>query len=214
MPILACPLCLSDDTFRFFTDKNRDYDHCHNCQLVFVPANQHLSCDAEKAIYDYHQNQMDDVGYRQFLSRLATPMQDRLTVSANGLDYGCGPGPLLAKLFTEQGHHMQIFDPYYAPNMDVLQEHYDFVTCTEVIEHFRQPNLELHKLFGLLKPYGILGIMTKLVIDADAFSRWHYKNDLTHVSFFSRDTLKWLAIKYQCRLDILGNDVIIFTRNH
>jgi 2-polyprenyl-3-methyl-5-hydroxy-6-metoxy-1,4-benzoquinol methylase len=83
-----------------------------------------------------------------------------------------------------------------------------------VIEHFRQPNQELHKLFALLKPKGILGIMTKLVIDADAFSRWHYKNDLTHVSFFSRDTLQWLAIKYQCRLDILGNDVIIFTRNH
>ncbi len=214
MPILACPLCLSDNTFRFFTDKNRDYDRCQNCQLVFVPACQHLSYDAENAIYDYHQNQIDDAGYRQFLSRLAKPMLDRIDMPANGLDYGCGPGPLLAQLFAEQGHYMQIFDPYYAPNKQVLQERYDFVTCTEVIEHFRQPNLELHKLFALLKPKGILGIMTKLVIDADAFSRWHYKNDLTHVSFFSRDTLQWLAIKYQCRLDILGNDVIIFTRNH
>ena len=214
MPIHTCPLCLSDDTFRFFTDKKRDYYRCHNCQLVFVPTNQHLSNNAEKAIYDYHQNQIDDAGYRQFLSRLVIPMLDRLTVPANGLDYGCGPGPLLARLFTEQGHHMEIFDPYYAPNKDILLEHYDFVTCTEVIEHFRQPNLELHKLFALLKPDGILGIMTKLVIDAEAFSRWHYKNDSTHISFFCRDTLQWLATKYQCRLDILGNDVIIFTRNH
>ena len=212
MPIPACPLCLSQDTFRFFSDKNRDYYRCHSCLLVFVPADQHLSFEAEKAIYDLHQNQLDDAGYRQFLSRLAMPMLDRLPAPATGLDYGCGPGPLLAKLFTEQGHQTQTFDPFYAPDQQVLRQCYDFVSCTEVIEHFRQPKDELHTLFGLLKPDGILGITTKLVIDADAFSRWHYKNDLTHVSFFAKETLQWLATHYQCQLEILGKDVIIFSR--
>lgn len=212
MPIYSCPLCLSHDSFNFFSDRQRDYQRCRNCQLVFVPAHQHLSLQDEKALYDLHQNQLDDLGYRQFLSRLAEPMLTRLKGPAQGLDYGCGPGPLLAKLFMEQGHRMQVFDPFYAPNTEHLQSRYDFVTCTEVIEHFRQPHIDLERLFALLQPNGLLGIMTKLVIDADAFSRWHYKNDLSHISFFCRETLHWLAIKYRCRLEIIGKDAMIFTR--
>ena len=52
--------------------------------------------------------------------------------------------------------------------------------------------------------------MTKLVIDAEAFSRWHYKNDLTHVSFFSKTTMQWLAETYHCELEFVGKDVMIF----
>ena len=213
MPIFSCPLCLSSDTFNFYQDKQRDYHRCGVCHLVFVPTHFHLSLHAEKALYDRHQNQLDDSGYRQFLSRLANPMLARLNSPAHGLDFGCGPGPLLAKLFVEHGHQMQIFDPIYAACPEPLQSHYDFVTCTEVIEHFRQPNIELRKLFGLVKPNAMLGIMTKLVIDVDAFSRWHYKNDPTHVSFFCKDTLEWLANTFHCQLEILGKDVIIFTRS-
>lgn len=211
MPITPCPLCLSADTAEFFQDKQRDYLRCRQCRLVFVPPHQHLTPDAEKAIYDYHQNQSEDAGYRQFLSRLAEPLSSRLPTGACGLDYGCGPGPLLAKMFREQGHTMCTFDPYYAKQPETLQSQYDFVTCTEVVEHFRQPSQEFPRLFELLKPNGHLGIMTKLVIDADAFSRWHYKNDKTHVSFFSEHTLQWLAVTYRSRLEIIGKDVIIFT---
>ncbi|MCQ8127305.1 class I SAM-dependent methyltransferase [Methylomonas rivi] len=211
MPITPCPLCLSADTVSFFADKHRDYLRCRHCRLVFVPPRQHLSADAEKAVYDDHQNRMDDSGYRQFLSRLAEPLLSRLPARASGLDYGCGPGPLLAKMFSEQGHAMRTFDPFYANRPETLQSRYDFVTCTEVVEHFRRPRQEFQRLFGLLKPNGHLGIMTKLVINADAFSRWHYKNDPTHISFFSEDTLAWLAASYQCRLEIVGKDAIIFT---
>lgn len=211
MPVSPCPLCLSPNTNPFFQDRRRDYLRCRQCRLVFVPPRQHLTADAEKSIYDYHQNGAEDAGYRQFLSRLATPLANRLPAGAGGLDFGCGPGPLLAKMFNELGHAMQTFDPFYANRPETLQSRYDFVTCTEVIEHFRQPRREFDLLFRLLKPGGCLGIMTKLVIDADAFSRWHYKNDPTHISFFSEDTLAWLAAAYRCRLEIIGKDVGIFT---
>lgn len=211
MPITHCPLCRSPDTDGFFQDRQRDYLRCRHCRLVFVPPHQHLTEEAEKAVYDYHQNDVENAGYRQFLSRLATPLSRRLPTPASGLDYGCGPGPLLAKMLREQGHTMHTFDPYYANRPEILQNKFDFVTCTEVIEHFRQPGQEFNLLFGLLKPGGYLGIMTKLVIDADAFSRWHYKNDMTHIGFFSADTLQWLASSHGCRLEIIGKDVSIFT---
>ena len=208
----VCPLCFSKSLFLFHRDKRRDYYRCHQCRLVFVPRDQHLNFAEEKAIYDLHENHLDDPGYRLFLSRLTTPLQSRLLPRSTGLDYGCGPGPLLAQMLKKQGHNMEVYDPFYADNPQCLQLHYDFVTCTEVVEHFRQPNQEFNRLFALLKPKGLLGLMTKLVINAEAFSHWHYKNDLTHVSFFSESTLRWLADAYRYQLDIVGKDVIIFYR--
>ncbi|WAR43847.1 class I SAM-dependent methyltransferase [Methylomonas rapida] len=210
MPNPVCPLCLDAAPVAFYQDKNRDYYRCRRCHLVFVPPAQHLSPDAEKAIYDFHQNQLDDPGYRQFLSRLATPLQEKLSPASSGLDYGCGPGPLLAQMLKRFGHDVEVYDPFYANRPQHLQRRYDFVTCTEVVEHFRQPAQEFERLFGLLQPDGLLGLMTKLVIDAEAFSRWHYKNDLTHVSFFSKTTMQWLAETYHCELEFVGKDVMIF----
>lgn len=212
MPTPPCPLCLFAHCTEFYQDKRRSYFRCRHCHLVFVPPQQHLQPEAEKAIYDLHQNNLNDPGYRRFLSRLVTPLTAKIPPNASGLDYGCGPGPLLAKMLQEQGHKVQVFDPYYADTPDTLQNRYDFVTCTEVVEHFRQPQREFQRLFALLKPTGILAIMTKLVLDADAFSRWHYKNDMTHVSFFSEASIAWLARHYHCDYEIIGKDVILMTR--
>ncbi|WP_031435226.1 class I SAM-dependent methyltransferase [Methylomarinum vadi] len=207
---ITCPLCRGSQTPPFHRDKRRNYRRCLDCQLVFVAAEQHLSVDEEKAIYDLHENDPADPGYRQFLSRLAIPLSHRLPPNATGLDYGCGPGPALAALFKERGFAMQMFDPLYADDQKVLKQRYDFITATEVVEHFRNPHDEFERLFSLLHPQGYLGVMTKLVIDAEAFARWHYKNDPTHISFFSIPTFRWLAEKYGCKIKFLQRDVVIF----
>lgn len=207
---ISCPLCHHTQIDAFYCDKRRDYLSCRDCNLVFVPEHQHLSAAEEKAIYDLHQNHTDDEGYRRFLSRLSTPLTERLAQGATGLDFGCGPASALSVMLQEQGFRMHEYDPLYANQPELLQNRYDFVTCTEVVEHFRNPHTDIHRLFSLLKNGGFLGIMTKRVIDANAFARWHYKNDLTHISFFSISTFKWLAHKYRCRVEFFSQDVAIF----
>ncbi len=206
-----CPLCLGIDTLAFHQDKNRDYFRCNTCLLVFVPKHQHLDLHQEKAIYDLHENHADNDGYRQFLSRLATPLLARLQPRSAGLDYGSGPGPLLAEMLTQASHKLDLYDPFYADDPRYLQNRYDFICCTEVVEHFRRPGLEFQRLFSLLKPEGSLGLMTKLVRDADAFGKWHYIQDQTHISFFSITTFRWLAAVYHAEVEFIGQDVIIFT---
>ncbi|MBS3963781.1 MAG: class I SAM-dependent methyltransferase [Methylomonas sp.] len=208
----VCPLCQHVGVQHFHHDKRRDYFRCPVCELVFVPAAQHVSRISERAEYDLHCNDLDDPGYRQFLSRLAEPLSARLASAAHGLDFGCGPGPLLANMLRQQGHDLAVYDPMYADNPDVLSRNYDFITCTEVIEHFRQPAQAFEQIFQCLKPGGILGLMTKLVIDASAFSRWHYKNDPTHVSYYSPPTMTWLATSNHCEIEFIGTDVMILTR--
>ena len=205
-----CPLCSSKNLLDFHQDKRRQYLQCRDCYLVFVPATAHLSLVGEKAIYDLHQNNLLDEGYQKFLTRLRTPLLPYLKTSSHGLDYGCGPAPLLARLMENAGHPMAVYDPFYASDESVLNQRYDFITCSEVAEHFRQPQSEFQRLFGLLNPDGILAIMTKRVTNQDAFSRWHYKNDLSHISFFSETTFLWLADRYSYHVDFPCADVAIF----
>lgn len=207
-----CPLCAGRTLSAFHRDKRREYLRCETCRLVFVPPAFHLTAEAEKAEYDLHRNDPGDAGYRAFLGRLAEPLLARLTPGSLGLDFGCGPGPTLSCLFEEAGHEVALFDCFYANEPQVFDRRYDFITATEVVEHLHRPMDELTRLWSVLKPGGVLGLMTKLVIDADAFSRWHYKNDQTHVCFFSRDTFAWLAERLGADLEIIGNDVILLTR--
>ena len=211
-PLQACPLCRSPRVKKYFSDPQRDYLQCQSCSLVFVPSIQFVSAEKEKAYYDLHQNHPDDQSYRQFLSRLLNPIKEKLTAGDCGLDFGSGPGPTLSIMFAELGYPMKVYDHFYANDGYVLQQDFDFITATETVEHLHHPHTELERLWNILKPGGYLGIMTKLVIDCEAFANWHYKTDPTHVCFFSRETFLWLAELWQAKAEFFGNDVIVFQK--
>lgn len=208
-----CPLCWSTDGRPFYQD-SREYFRCPVCSLVFVPPHQFLSPVQEKAEYELHQNAADDAGYRRFLARLFDPVSQRLTPHSRGLDFGCGPGPALSVMFQEAGHSMAIYDPFYAPDPAPLQQQYDFIVASEVVEHLHHPRHELDRLWSCLKAPGLLGIMTKRVISQDAFSRWHYKRDLTHVCFYSSDTFRWLAVHWDATVVFPGSAVVLLSKRH
>ncbi|MCW7753498.1 class I SAM-dependent methyltransferase [Desulfobotulus sp. H1] len=211
--MFACPLCHSADSAVFFRGKRRLYLRCGECLLVFVDPVFHLSSSAEKAVYELHENDPEDEGYRRFISRLVIPLNQKLGERGRkGLDFGCGPGPALPRMMAEAGHSMAVYDPFFAPDASVLEELYDFITCTEVVEHWNVPAWTWPFVLGMLRPGGWLGIMTKLVLDGEAFARWHYKNDPTHVSFFSRETFSYLAQKGGLRVIFEGKDVILMQK--
>jgi len=180
---------------------------------VFVPPEQFISSEKEKAVYDQHENSADDPGYRHFLKRLFKPMLEQIPGNSYGLDFGSGPGPTLSIMFAEKGCHMKNYDYFYAPESKYLQQTYDFITATEVVEHLHHPRKELDRLWSCLKPEGSLGIMTKRVIDQAAFAHWHYKNDPTHICFFSLETFQWLAGYWNATLLIPEKDVVIFVKD-
>ena len=196
----------------FFADKRREYLRCGDCWLVFVAPAFFLSSEAEKAEYDLHENGPDDPGYRRFLSRVFEPTMARIRPGSSGLDFGSGPGPTLSRMFEEAGHRMEIYDIFYADDRSVLEQDYDFITATEVVEHLHRPRATLDMLWGCLRLGGVLSIMTKRVRDRDAFANWHYKNDMTHVAFFSRETFEWLAARWEAELALIGSDVAILSK--
>lgn len=115
-------------------------------------------------------------------------------------------------MFEEAGHAVQIYDPLYAADPTVFQQPYDFIAASEVIEHVRKPREEFQRLWGCLKSGGWLGLMTKRVIDREAFATWHYKNDPTHIRFFSVATFHWLATELGAELEVIGDDVVLLRK--
>lgn len=209
---VICPLCNEQDNKFFYRDIRRDYWRCNNCALVFILPQFFLQADAEKREYDLHENVDSDEGYKRFLQRAAEPLAQRLQPGSIGLDFGCGPAPVLANMLRELGHAVSLYDYFYMRDERVWQQTYDFIVATEVFEHLHNPGRELERLWSKLKPGGYLTAMTKLVLDVEAFARWHYKNDPTHVCFFSRATFMWLATQYCASLEFVGKDVILLRK--
>lgn len=210
-PSSLCPLCKGAANF-YHQDTKREYHQCETCSLVFVLPEYYLTPSEEKFCYDTHQNDPEDLGYRRFLSRLTAPLIDRLPSNAHGLDIGSGPGPTLSLMLEEADYEMSIYDPFYANDLSVFDKRYDFLTCTEVIEHVHNPHDQIKQWLALIPKGGIIGLMTKLVISPERFSLWHYKNDPTHVCFYSKDTFNWLANKYLLEVEFIADDVIILSK--
>lgn len=220
----TCPLCGSKHHTDFAeklvyvnqhlekTKQRRRYRKCDVCSLIFVDKRHLPTYAEEKALYDQHDNDPNDVGYRKFLSRMANPILDTIAADSKGLDFGCGPGPTLYHLFEEAGHRCCNYDPLYADDKALLKQQYDFVCSTEVIEHIHWPRKSLDLIWQLIKPGGVLGLMTKRPTGYDAFMQWHYTNDPTHVRFFSEATFQWLAEQWQAKVSFPEKDVAVLTK--
>lgn len=208
----TCPLCHGSKDTLYYHDKRGDYRRCSECSLVFVLPDVYLNPEDEKKRYDLHTNSPDDPDYRKFLSKVLDPVLERIEQKAFGLDFGCGPGPTLSKMFEEKGCTMNVYDHFYAKDEAVLEKSYDFITSTEVVEHLYDPKRVLDTLMAMLKPKGILALLTQVYPSQDAFGAWYYKNDPTHVCFFSDETMSYLAKRWDASLEVLGNGIFIFTR--
>ncbi len=207
---MACPLCYSARVRLYAEVQGRRYLGCSTCRLTFLDPVQRLSAPAEQAHYGTHENDPMDPSYRRFLSQLSGPLVARLPTGTEGLDYGSGPGPTLSLMLEEQGYRVQIFDPFFSADASVLARTYDFITATEVVEHFFSPREEFDQMNRMLRPGGWLAIMTETLREERAFSTWRYARDPTHVCFFHPATLRWIAEHYGWSMESPQQNVILF----
>jgi SAM-dependent methyltransferase len=187
----------------------RDYWRCTVCAATFVDPSQLPDEEGERTCYTLHENDPNDAGYRRFLWTLGGPLLERLPPAQEGLDYGCGPGPALAHMLAEAGHAVRLYDPFFHPDRSVLARTYDFVTCTEVAEHFHRPAEEFTCLDRLIRPGGWLAIMTCFQDDDHRFAQWHYRRDPTHLVFYREETFRHLATQFAWQCEVPVKNVVL-----
>jgi len=208
----SCPLCGSPGPVPLKVATFRPLLRCPRCRLLFVPPAERPDPDEERSRYDTHDNDPGDPRYRAFLGRLADPLLPHLRPGQEGLDYGAGPGPALQAMLEEAGFPTAVWDPFYHPDREVLRRRYDFITCTETAEHFHRPGREFRRLNRLLREGGWLGLMTQPPPPDLELSNWYYLRDPTHVCFFSKRTLAWMATRFGWEATFLPQGVTLFRK--
>lgn len=208
----ACPLCDGAAILHPARAAGRRLYDCGSCELIFVHPADRLELAQERAQYLLHENDPDDPRYRAFLEQLTGPLGERLRPGAEGLDFGCGPGPAIRPMMEAAGFGVRDYDPFFHPDEAALQATYDFVTCSEVVEHLHAPAGAFERLAGLLRPGGWLGVMTLLVQPETDLARWRYARDPTHVGFYRPATLRWLAARHGWRLHTDERRIALFQR--
>lgn len=194
---MNCILCKANikHTFEHPTLKTI-FHQCETCGIIFKDSSYFPSFDIEKARYEEHNNDINQEGYVQFLTRFIdegiTPFQKKGTI----LDFGSGPNPVLAILLKRYGYDVSCYDPFFHENLD-LNETYDMMTATEVVEHFHDPIKEFTWIDKHVKHKGYLSFMTLFYPeDRLKFLNWYYQRDVSHVVFYSPLTWRWLAKRF------------------
>jgi hypothetical protein len=169
------------------------YYYCKECELIFMDESFYLSSEEEKLRYTKHNNSITDDGYVNMFLNFIDEAVKPFVKKGDALDFGCGPGPVLSKLLKENNFETDIYDPYFFPDRVYLGKKYDLIACTEVIEHTKNPLYVFNFFSNYLKTRGKLALMTLFHSGVESFVDWWYRQDSTHICFFSLKTFQYLA---------------------
>ncbi len=208
---MKCPLCASD-TIVFSEIQTRIYYRCIACKGIALDPSQFLSHEAEKKRYQLHDNNINDSGYQKFVSPIIRAVIKEYESNHQGLDFGSGSGPVITSQLRKKGYSVVTYDPFFDANHSVLKKNYNYIICCEVMEHFYNPAKEFKLLSSLLHSGGTLYCKTRLFSDAIDFNSWWYKNDPTHVFFYTEDTLHWIKENFGFESMKIKDDLIVFRK--
>jgi len=192
---MLCKLCNKHVTNISDTRNNWEFLHCMDCGFIFKNPQDYVSSKEELKQYNNHNNTIDSPGYVEMFEKfMEETFLEHIDEIKNVLEFGSGPGPVFSELLKRLGLHVDMYDKYFSPERVYEGKEYDLITSTEVIEHIENP-LEIFEFFSAhVKSGGYLALMTQFhTNDAEDFKKWWYKNDPTHICFFTPQSFEILA---------------------
>jgi len=200
---MECLICKSATTIRYDEAYKLNYYSCDQCGFIAQDRESIASFEQERKEYDHHENSIDNEGYVAYFKRFIDKALIPYAALGQGLDFGSGPEPVFSQIMKRDYHaSMDIYDLHYQPETIYEGKSYDYIVSTEVIEHVKEPLEFLRLLKNHLKPGGVIALMT-LFHDGHeaAFLKWWYRRDITHISFFTPTTFRYIA-------EILGLEIV------
>ena len=189
---MECILCQNPLTSKI----DPQYFHCATCFAYVKDVDYYFSSEQEKRHYEFHNNDVNDLGYQKFTSPITNEVLACFSPDTLGLDFGCGKGPVITKQLVDRGYSVNLYDPYFYPDKSYVNHQYDYIFSCEVFEHFHHPHQEIIHLKSLLKSGGLLLIMTHLYENQRPFESWYYRKDETHVFIYTAQTFAYIAQQY------------------
>ena len=196
---MDCHIC-NKATVSFVHDKTDiKYYHCKECEYIFKSPEVYQDFDAQKERYNLHTNDEEDEGYKAYFQRFLDFTLPLVGQPKTALDFGCGASSILSSMLVKEGMDCDYYDPIYHPNTLNDSKKYELIVSTEVFEHLHQPKEVFSSLLGRLEKGGFLAVQTQFhPNDPEAFKKWYYHQDPTHIVFFTAQTFKKLCEAYGC----------------
>jgi len=196
----TCRLCHHPAHLVF--EEVRPFFACNVCGLIFSDC--FISAEAiEKHYKDQHNNVFNWKKEAGFFIEWLKNLEWSLPLSSlSFLDYGSGGGFLTEEL-RRMGYAVDCYEPMlhgeFNPNK--YSKAYDVIIMNEVVEHLEDINKTLDIIYSLLADNGVVIIKTlltdRIINDPEnfkeSFTRWWYKDDPTHISFFNFMTIEYLC---------------------
>lgn len=204
---MLCPLC-SGNSKHYHTFRQREFLQCSVCLSVFKHPDHYLSEAEEQAHYECHINNPDDLRYQKFVSPVTNSILNDFSTIDYGLDFGSGTGSPIVKVLEDNSYDIQEYDLYFHNNPEKLNTKYNYIACSEVAEHFKEPYKEFTLLKDLLLPDGKLYLMTELFDEQRDFESWYYKTDPTHVFLYHPKAFEWIQQEFGYRQLIIDKRLI------
>ncbi len=211
----SCPICSSNRIHYSFIKNRQSVYNCEDCGFIFL--NPQPSDEALKEIYKNDYFPKDKCGkdgesisaMKKYTARLYLgQLVDYYGQTAGKLlEIGCGNGDFIA-LAKETGfevkrvevseHAAKIANTKLGvvcgdmESIDLLSGYFDICVLFDVIEHFRNPINLLLKIHNMLKPEGVLFIVTSSL---DSWPARLMKNNWTgfkteHLHYFDTQTIQ------------------------
>ena len=196
---MKCHIC--DQETQSFVDEKTDiiYYHCLDCEYIFKSPEYFQDLSIQKERYNLHENDEEDEGYQAYFQRFLDFVLPLAGTPKRALDFGCGASSLLAKMLEKEGIPCDHYDPIYHPDTLDEDKKYDLIVSTEVFEHLHQPREVFMNLLNRLERGGYLALQTQFHSnDIEAFKKWYYHQDPTHIVFFTAQTFRVLCKAYGC----------------
>jgi SAM-dependent methyltransferase len=207
---MLCPLCHNELKIK----ADNEFFVCSRCGAYVKDKAFYIKPTEEKSRYEEHNNDVNDTHYQQFARPVVNLVLENFTPAHPGLDYGCGTGPVIAKMLEDKSYQVTRYDPFFYPDERYLNHRYDFICSCEVFEHFHQPKHEIQKLRALLKPNGWMIVMTHIYTRKIDFKRWYYRKDPTHIFIYTEKTLEYIAEHFNLSVDIFSERLVRFKKCH
>lgn len=214
---IICPICRSKKTLRFWAGRGYRLSKCLVCSMVW----EHLPPEDVLAQYSktYFINENPKGGYANYFAGMSinrktftdrlNKIEKKLSKKAKLLDVGCALGDCLAeakrlgwqniqglevsefavKAARERG--LTVKQGVLKPGIYPVNS-FDVVTYQDVIEHIPDPVAELERVYKILKPGGLLFIVTPDVGGSWSKllgSNWYHYKPGEHVNYFSQQSI-------------------------
>lgn len=207
--MITCKLCQADDGSTLLSRGPRTFHVCPSCGLVFVPDNEWLSVEDERARYRHHDNTPDNHGYVCFLNEVVAQVEALGLGGQPILDFGSGENAVLTDLLKTRGLACSAYDPLYGRTQRTGP--YALIILCEVIEHLRDLRGEVARLRDWLSPNGKILVRTQPYPSIEGIPGWWYSRDPTHINFFNEHALAHAARLVGRTNTRLSKDIFLWT---